>query len=111
MVLYAADAADTVLDRAGTEACAGCCASARRPGCTCSAGGAASSGCSDLLTLGASVDDLGAWVALDVHGPELGPLVPGLLVSWSPRPGRGLFFDRAQHARPEVVIVPSLEAS
>ena len=63
-----------------------------------------------LLTLGATVDDLGAWVALDVHGAELGPLVPGMMVSWAPRPGRGMFFDRAQHASPEVIIVPSVEA-
>jgi hypothetical protein len=63
-----------------------------------------------LLAVSASVDDLGAWVALDVHGAELGPLVPGMQVSWAPRPGRGLFFDRAQHASPEVIIVPSLES-
>ena len=60
-----------------------------------------------LLSLSASVDDLGALVALDVRGPELGPLVPGMTVGWSPRPGRGLFFDRAQHAQPEVIIVPA----
>ena len=48
-------------------------------------------------------------MALDVHGAELGPLVPGMLVNWAPRAGRGLFFDRAQHAQPEVIIVPSLE--
>ncbi len=45
-----------------------------------------------------------------MHGAELGPLVPGMMVSWAPRPGRGLFFDRAQHAAPEVIIVPSVEA-
>jgi hypothetical protein len=33
-----------------------------------------------------------------------------MMLSWSPRPGRGLFYDRAQHSRPEVVIVPSLSA-
>jgi hypothetical protein len=60
--------------------------------------------------MNASVDDLGAWVALDVQGAELGTLAPGMIVRWSPRPGRGLFFDRAQHSLPEVVIVPSLEA-
>jgi S-DNA-T family DNA segregation ATPase FtsK/SpoIIIE len=62
-----------------------------------------------LLTISASVDDLGAWVGLDVQGAELQTLVPGMLLNWAPRAGRGLFFDRAQHAGPEVVIVPSLE--
>ena len=60
-----------------------------------------------LLTMSASPDDLGAFVALDVQGAELGTLAPpGLLPVWSPRPGRALLFDRARHARPEVVIVP-----
>jgi hypothetical protein len=59
--------------------------------------------------MGASPDDLGAWVALDVQGSEVQPLVPGMFVTWSPRPGRGLLFDRAQHTQPEVVIVASLE--
>jgi hypothetical protein len=61
-----------------------------------------------LLTMSASPDDLGAFVALDVQGAELGSLAPpGLLPVWSPRPGRALLFDRARHARPEVVIVPA----
>jgi hypothetical protein len=61
-----------------------------------------------LLSMSASPDDLGAWVALDVQGSELGSLAPpGLLPVWSPRPGRGLLFDRARHSRPEVVIVPA----
>jgi len=34
--------------------------------------------------------------------------VPGLPPTWSPRPGRAMMFDRARHARPEVVIVASL---
>jgi S-DNA-T family DNA segregation ATPase FtsK/SpoIIIE len=59
--------------------------------------------------MGASPDEIGAWVALDVQGSEVQPLVPGMVVTWSPRPGRGLLFDRAQHAQPEVVIVPSLD--
>lgn len=54
--------------------------------------------------LGGGIEDLGAWVALDVHGPDLSSLAAGQLISWSPRPRRGLFFDRAEHARPEVVI-------
>jgi S-DNA-T family DNA segregation ATPase FtsK/SpoIIIE len=109
LVLYGADAADPVLDRSGTDALRqvlrfgpevdvhvlGWWRSAQR--------------LKTLLTLGASADDLGCWVGLDVQGSELGVLAPGLLLTWSPRPGRGLWYDRAQHARPEVVIVPSLE--
>lgn len=51
-----------------------------------------------------SVDDVGAWVAFDVQGQELSPLASGQLINWSPRPGRGLFFDRFAHARPQVII-------
>ncbi|HWE89256.1 MAG TPA: FtsK/SpoIIIE domain-containing protein [Pseudonocardiaceae bacterium] len=51
-----------------------------------------------------SVDDVGAWVAFDVQGQELSPLASGQLVHWSPRPGRGLHFDRFTHARPQVII-------
>jgi hypothetical protein len=54
----------------------------------------------------ATVDDVGCWVALDVQGSELSAIAPSMIVPWSPRPGRGLLYDRAQHARPEVVIVP-----
>ncbi|GGM75200.1 cell division protein FtsK [Longimycelium tulufanense] len=50
------------------------------------------------------LDDIGAWVAFDVHGTELTALAAGQLIGWSPRPGRGLFFDRFAHTRPEVVI-------
>jgi DNA segregation ATPase FtsK/SpoIIIE, S-DNA-T family len=53
----------------------------------------------------ARLDAIGAWVALDVHGPELGPLStqPGG-PEWHPRPQRGLFFDRATHRVPEILI-------
>jgi len=60
-----------------------------------------------VLTMGAGVDDIGCWVAFDVQGSELGPLAPGL-VSWSPRPDRGLVFDRYTQQRPEVMIVPDI---
>jgi hypothetical protein len=59
----------------------------------------------DLGGVGARVDPIGAWVALDVHGTELAPLSPqpgG--PTWYPRPWRGLFFDRSVHRTPEVVI-------
>jgi DNA translocase FtsK/SpoIIIE-like protein len=50
------------------------------------------------------VDDIGPWVAFDVQGPELQSLAPGQLISWSPRARRGLYFDRFEHARPQVII-------
>ncbi|GAA3847292.1 FtsK/SpoIIIE domain-containing protein [Saccharothrix violaceirubra] len=49
-------------------------------------------------------DDIGAWVAFDVQGKELVPFGPEQVLSWSPRPRRGLFFDRFAPARPQVVI-------
>ncbi|SHH00338.1 FtsK/SpoIIIE domain-containing protein [Streptoalloteichus hindustanus] len=56
-----------------------------------------------MLPLG-STDDVGAWVAFDVHGQELASLAAGQVITWSPRARRGLFFDRFEHTRPEVVI-------
>jgi len=64
-----------------------------------------------LLTVPAAADDIGCWAALDVQGGELNALTPGLMVSWSPRADRGLFYDRTQHARPQTFIVPVLEQS
>jgi S-DNA-T family DNA segregation ATPase FtsK/SpoIIIE len=59
----------------------------------------------DLGGLGARMDTIGAWVALDVQGPELSPLSPqpGGPV-WYPRARRALFFDRSVHRHPEVII-------
>lgn len=51
-----------------------------------------------------SVEDIGPWVAFDVQGQELQALAPGQLIPWSPRERRGLFFDRFEHARPQVII-------
>ncbi|GAA3339896.1 hypothetical protein GCM10020358_25350 [Amorphoplanes nipponensis] len=54
---------------------------------------------------GARLDTIGAWVALDVQGPELSPLSPqpgG--PAWYPRARRALFFDRSVHRHPEVII-------
>jgi hypothetical protein len=42
---------------------------------------------------------------LDVHGNELSPLYPqpgG--PAWHPRAQRALFFDKALHRRPEIII-------
>jgi hypothetical protein len=49
-------------------------------------------------------DDIGAWVAFDVQGKELISLGPEQVMAWSPRPRRGLYFDRFEHSRPQVVI-------
>ncbi|GLZ34395.1 cell division protein FtsK [Lentzea sp. NBRC 105346] len=49
-------------------------------------------------------DDIGAWVAFDVQGKELLTLGPEQVMAWSPRPRRGLMFDRFEHSRPQVVI-------
>jgi hypothetical protein len=109
LVLYAADAADTTLERTGTEALRKILHFGPETGVHVLGWWRSPTRLKALLMMGASPDDLGAWVALDVQGSEVQPLVPGLFVTWSPRPGRGLLFDRAQHAQPEVVIVPSLE--
>ena len=53
----------------------------------------------DLGGPASRTDQIGAWVALDVQGAELGSaLYPGTGgPDWYPRPWRGLFFDRAVH--------------
>lgn len=59
----------------------------------------------DLGGFAARFDAVDAWIALDVQGPELAPLSPqpgG--PAWFPRARRGLYFDRAVHRRPEVLI-------
>jgi DNA segregation ATPase FtsK/SpoIIIE, S-DNA-T family len=109
VVLYAVDAADSVLDRAGTEALRTLIHFGPEVGVHVLGWWRSVTRLRSLLMLGATVDDLGAWVALDVQGSELSALLPGLLTSWSPRPGRGLWFDRSQHADPEVIIVPAAE--
>ena len=109
LVFYAADAAETVLGRGGTEALRTVLRFGPETGVHVLGWWRSVPRLKSLLTMGAGVDDLGAWVALDVQGAELTSLVPGLMLHWAPRPGRGLFFDRAQHAAPEVIIVPSLD--
>jgi hypothetical protein len=54
---------------------------------------------------GVRTDPIGAWVALDVHGSELGPFYPGAgAPAWYPRPRRALHFDRSVHRGAEVII-------
>ena len=107
VVLFAADAAEGLLDRGGTEALRTLLHRGPETGIHVLGWWRSVQRLRGLLTMGAAPDDLGALVALDVRGADLGPLVPGMTVGWSPRPGRGLFFDRAQHSQPEVIIVPN----
>jgi S-DNA-T family DNA segregation ATPase FtsK/SpoIIIE len=59
----------------------------------------------DLGGFSARFDAVDAWLALDVQGPELAPLSPvGGGPAWYPRERRGLYFDRARHRAPQVVI-------
>nr|WP_042185197.1 FtsK/SpoIIIE domain-containing protein [Kibdelosporangium sp. MJ126-NF4]CEL16607.1 Cell division protein FtsK [Kibdelosporangium sp. MJ126-NF4]CTQ89042.1 Cell division protein FtsK [Kibdelosporangium sp. MJ126-NF4] len=57
----------------------------------------------DTLGFG-GVDDIGAWVALDVQGSELNSLAAGQVIDWSPRPKRAIFFDKSTHSTPDVII-------
>ena len=106
LVLFGADAADTVLDRSGTEALRGLVHFGPETGLHVLGWWRSAPRLRSLLMMSAVIDDVGAWVALDVQGAELQQFLPGTLFSWSPRPGRALFFDRAQHSQPQVVVVP-----
>src|SRR3954447_7017368 len=105
LVLYAADAADSVLDRPGIDALRTVLHSGPETGVHTIGWWRSPQRLRTLLTLGAAPDDLGCVGGLDVQGAELNTLIPGLPPAWSPRPGRALVFDRARHSRPEVVIV------
>ncbi|MDN5859305.1 MAG: cell division protein FtsK [Pseudonocardia sp.] len=106
VVLYGADAADALLGRSGTEALQKVLRFGPEVGVHVLGWWRSVTRLRNLLSINASPDDLGAWVALDVQGHDLGTLVPSFGVDWSSRPGRGLFFDRGQHSEPRVVIVP-----
>jgi DNA segregation ATPase FtsK/SpoIIIE, S-DNA-T family len=111
LVIHGADAADPVLGRPGTEALRQVLHFGPEVGVHVLGWWRSVARLKALLSLGASPDDVGAFVGLDVQGSELGTLAPGLLLHWAPRPGRGLLFDRARHAQPEVVIVPETEVA
>ena len=110
LVLYAGDAADTALEKPGTDALRTVLRFGPETGVHTIGWWRSPQRLKSLLLLTASPDDLGCVVGLDVQGAELGSLVPGLPPTWSPRPGRALIFDRAHHVRPEVVIVAAEEA-
>ena len=110
LVVYAADTADSVLEREGTEALRKVLRSGPEVGVHTIGWWRSPQRLRTLLTLGASPDDLGCVVGLDVQGAELGTIIPGLPPTWSPRPGRALVFDRARHSRPEVIIVAAPDA-
>ena len=109
LVIYGADAVDSLLDRSGQDALKRVLHYGPETGVHVLGWWRSVQRLRALLTVPAAADDIGCWVALDVQGGELNALTPGLLPSWSPRPGRGLFYDRAQHARPVTVIVPALQ--
>lgn len=110
LVLYAADAAHTLLERKDPETRVSGQDKLRKilkqgPELRIHAVGWWRSTQRLKNTLGVGpVDDIGAWVAFDVHGQELSALAAGQVVNWSPRARRGLFFDRSIHSRPEVVL-------
>ncbi|MFC4335859.1 FtsK/SpoIIIE domain-containing protein [Salininema proteolyticum] len=59
----------------------------------------------DLGGYSARFDAVDGWVALDCHGSELAPLTPSNNgPTWYPRTRRALYFDRAHHRVPGVVI-------
>ncbi len=107
VVLFAADAADSLLGPAGTDALRRVLRSGPETGVHVLGWWRSAQRLRAVLSVSATVDDVGCWVALDVQGSEMAALSPSMLVHWSPRPGRGLLYDRAQHSRPEVVIVPA----
>jgi hypothetical protein len=110
LVMWAADAADAVLERTGTEALRQVLRFGPETGVHVVGWWRSPLRLKALLLTTASLDDVGAFVGLDVQGTELGNLIsPGVRVPWAPRPGRGLFFDRGRHAQPEVVIVPAAD--
>jgi S-DNA-T family DNA segregation ATPase FtsK/SpoIIIE len=110
LVLYAADAADALQDRTLTENLRKVLRFGPEVGVHTIGWWRSPARLRSLLSMSASPDDLGSFLALDVQGAELGTLAPpGLLPVWSPRPGRALWFDRARHSRPEVVIVPAVD--
>ena len=108
VILYAGDAGEAVLDRAQYDELRKILRFGPEVGVHVVGWWRSTARLRSLLAMSASPDDVGAWVALDVQGAELGSLAPpGLLPVWSPRPGRALLFDRARHSRPEVVIGPA----
>jgi DNA segregation ATPase FtsK/SpoIIIE, S-DNA-T family len=111
LVVFAADAADALLEHAGTEALRRVLRSGPETGVHVLGWWRSAQRLRGVLSGGAGLDDVGCWVALDVQGSELSALNPGMIVPWAPRAGRGLLYDRAQHSRPEVVIVPAGEGS
>jgi FtsK/SpoIIIE family len=58
----------------------------------------------DLGGFATQLDEVGSWIALDVQGEDLAVLPGGQMVTWHPRLRRGLWFDKAMHDQPHLVI-------
>ena len=111
LLVQGADAADPLLERSGTDALRTVVRFGPEVGVHVVGWWRSPMRLKQLLTMSASPDDVGAWIGLDVQGAELAPFASMASISWAPRPGRGLFFDRSQHARPEVVLVPGPDST
>lgn len=110
LVVYGADAADEILDKSGTEALRKLLKLGPQTGVHVIGWWRSSGRLKAQLGTPPTLTDLGVLVGCDVQGSDLGQLfMAGGTLPWSPRPGRAVFFDRTQHTKPEVIIVPEVE--
>ena len=106
VVLYGGDAADAVLERAQQEALRKVLRFGPEVGVHIVGWWRSLERLRALLTVPAARTTSAAGSHSTSRAPSWARS-PGLLLGWSPRPGRGLLFDRVRHARPVAVIVPS----
>lgn len=113
LVVFGADAAESMLDRTGTEDLRAIVRHGPEVGVHLLGWWRGAQRLKALLSPpGATVDDLGAWVATGVQGGDLTALVGGgMAPEWTPSPGRGLLLDRARRSRPELVILADWEGA
>ena len=106
LVLFGADAADTVLDRSGTEALRRLLRFGPETGVHVLGWWRSAPRLRSLLTMSAVIDDVGAWVALDVQGAELQQLAARHAVHLVAAAGPGAVLRPRPALATEVVIVP-----